>query len=125
MEILFDAVVPFIVFTSLVISLALVLRYKRQNKSDLLRSIEAIAKETQALTPDVIKELARQHLSSGSDLKKGVLLIAVAMGIWGFSFFADFPQRGNLDLNDGLYGLGCFPFLVGLGFLLLHRLEKA
>ncbi|HEX4911876.1 MAG TPA: hypothetical protein VFV64_14050 [Permianibacter sp.] len=64
-------------------------------------------------------------MSSGSDLKKGVLLIAVGSGIWGFSFFADFPQRGSLDLNDALYGLGCFPFLVGLGFLLLHRLEQA
>lgn len=125
MEVLFDAVVPFIVFTSLVISLALVLRYKYKIKSDLLRSIEAIANETQALTPEVIKELAKQHVSSGSDLKKGVLLIAVAFGIWGFSFFADFPDRGNLDLNDGLYGLGCFPFLMGLGFLLLHRLEQA
>lgn len=125
MEALFDAVVPFIVFTSLVVSLALVLRYKHQNKSELLRSIETIAKDTQALTPEVIKELARQHLSSGSDLKKGVILIAVALAIWGFSFCVDFPQRGNIDLNDGLYGLGCFPFLVGLGFLLLHRLEKA
>lgn len=125
MEALFDALVPFIVFTSLVVSLALVLRYKYRIKADLLRSIETIAKDTQALTPEVIKELARQHLSSGSDLKKGVLLMAVALGIWGFSVCVDFPQRGNMDLNDGLYGLGCFPFLVGLGFLLLHRIEKA
>ena len=125
MEILFDAVVPFIVFTSLVVSLALVLRYKYRNKTELLRAIGTIAKDTQALTPDVIKELARQHLSNGSDLKKGVILIAVALGIWGFSLWVDFPQRGNIDLNDGLFGLGCFPFLVGLGFLLLHRLEKA
>lgn len=125
MEALFDALVPFIVFASLVVSLALVLRYKYRNKAELLRWIETIAKDTQALTPDAIKELARQHLSSGSDLKKGVILIAVALSIWGFSVCVDFPQRGNIDLNDGLYGLGCFPFLVGLGFLLLHRIEKA
>lgn len=125
MEALFDALVPFIVVASLVVSLALVLRYKYRNKAELLRWIETIAKDTQALTPDAIKELARQHLSSGSDLKKGVILIAVALSIWSFSVCVDFPQRGNIDLNDGLYGLGCFPFLVGLGFLLLHRIEKA
>ena len=124
MEVLFDAVVPFIVFTALVISFALLLRYKQHGKTELLRSIEAIAKETHALTPEVIKELARQHISNGSDLRKAVILIVLGVSIWGFSLCVDFPHRGTIDLNDGLYGIGCFPVLLGLGFLLLHRIEK-
>lgn len=128
MEVIFnaisDAIVPFIVFASLLIGLALLLRYKQRNKTEFLRAVEAIASHTDALTPDVIKELAKQHLSHGNDLKKSVILMAVALSIWGFSLCVDFPQRGNLDLNDGLNGIGCFPFLIGLGFLLLHRIEK-
>lgn len=119
-----DAIVPFIVFASLLISLVLILHYKHRNKTEFLRTVEAIAHHTDALTPEVIKELAKQHLSHGNDLKKSVILIAIALSIWGFSLFVDFPQRGNIDLNDGLYGIGCFPLLIGLGYLLLHRIEK-
>jgi hypothetical protein len=53
-----------------------------------------------------------------------VFSLLLAFAIWGFSFMADFPQNGNLDLNDAIFGLGLFPFCGGIAYLILTFVER-
>ncbi|GAB3020365.1 DUF6249 domain-containing protein [Bowmanella dokdonensis] len=116
--------VPLIVFSSFVIALGMLLFYQYAKKRAFLGLIEKAIKTREDLTPDVIKAIAGQLYASNRDLRRGLFALLLGLAICGFSVAVDFPHRGNIDLNDALYGIALFPLLSGIGYLLLHLFEK-
>jgi hypothetical protein len=119
-----EILVPLISFSALVALLGLLLLYKYKKKQLFLQMVERTLQQQVALPPQTIREVANQVFSTNRDVRKGIFLLTVALSIAAFSYLADFPQRGNLDLNDALYGIAMLPGLLGLAFLLLARLDR-
>lgn len=115
-----EVLVPLIVFSTVVLLVALILWYQLSKKKAFLRFVS----EHDGISVDAIRALGQQFFSPSNDLRRGVFLLGIALAVWGFSLAVDFPQRGNLDLNHALFGIGLFPLFAGLAHLLLYRLER-
>lgn len=119
-----EILVPFISFSALIALLGLLLLYKYKKKQLFLQMVERSLHQQAPLSPETIREVASQFFSANRDLRKGIFLLVLALAILAFSYLADFPQRGNLDLNDALNGIAMLPGLLGLAFLLLAWLDR-
>ncbi len=119
-----EILVPFISFSALIALLGLLLLYKYKKKQLFLQMVERSLHQQSPLSPQTIREVASQFFSANRDLRKGIFLLVLALAILAFSYLADFPQRGNLDLNDALNGIAMLPGLLGLAFLLLAWLDR-
>ena len=123
-EALVEIAVPMIVFGCITIILALLIRANLKSKKYFINSIEKQIANGTDISPEVIHALGKHLNASAKDLRRGTLLIAFALGIVAFSFWVDFPVRGNLDLNDALIGIAQIPGLLGVAFLIIHFLNK-
>lgn len=119
-----EILVPLIVFSALVALIGLLLLYKYKKKKLFLQMVERTLQQNASLSPELIREVARHIFAANRDLRKGIFLLVLSAGILAFSYFADFRQNGNLDLNDALNGIAILPGLLGLAFLLLARLNR-
>ncbi|WP_372628042.1 DUF6249 domain-containing protein [Arsukibacterium sp.] len=119
-----EILVPLIVFSALVALMGLILLYNYKKKRLFLQMIERSLQQQLTLPPETIREVARHFFSANRDTRKGVFLLVLSASILVFSYFADFRQNGNLDLNDALNGIAILPALLGLAFLLLARLDR-
>ncbi len=115
-----DVLVPLFVFSTIVLMTALIFWYQLSKKKAFL----SFVRQHDGISVEAIRALGQQFYSPGSDLRRGVFLLCIALALWGFSLAVDFPQRGNLDPNRALFGIGLFPFFAGLAHLVLHRLEQ-
>ena len=119
-----EILVPLISFSAGVVLLALLLLYKYKKKKLFLQMVERTLHQQAPLPPETIHAVANHFFSANRDLRKGIFLLVLALAILAFSALADFPQRGNLDLNDALNGIAMLPGLLGLAFLLLAWLDR-
>ncbi|NRQ41458.1 hypothetical protein HRH59_02570 [Rheinheimera sp. YQF-2] len=119
-----EILVPLIVFSALVALMGLILLYNYKKKRLFLQMIERSLQQQLTLPPQTIREVALHFFSANRDTRKGVFLLVLSGSILAFSYFADFRQNGNLDLNDALNGIAILPALLGLAFLLLARLDR-
>lgn len=119
-----EILVPLISFSALLALLALLLLYKYKKKQLFLQMVERSLTQHAPLPPETIREVASHFFSANRDLRKGILLLVLALSIVGFSALADFRNNGNLDLNDALNGIAILPGLLGLAFLLLAWLNR-
>ncbi|MEM9316429.1 MAG: DUF6249 domain-containing protein [Pseudomonadota bacterium] len=115
-----EVLVPLIVFSTFVALVALILWYQLSKKRAFLRFVS----KHDGISVEAIKTLGQQFFSPSSDLRRGIFLLGIALAVGGFSLAVDFPQRGNLDLNRALFGIGLFPFFAGVAHLILYRLER-
>lgn len=119
-----EILVPLIVFSAFVALMALILMYKYKKKQLFLQMVERTIQQQAPLPAETIRELALHVFSANRDQRKGIFLLVLSASILAFSYFADFRQNGNLDLNDALNGIAILPGLLGLAFLLLARLDR-
>jgi hypothetical protein len=119
-----EILVPLIVFSALVALMALILIYKYKKKQLFLQMVERALQQQATLPAETIRELALHIFAANRDVRKGIFLLVLSVSILAFSYFADFRQNGNLDLNDALNGIAILPGLLGLAFLLLARLDR-
>lgn len=121
---LVEILIPAIVFSTIIILSIVLLGYKYKTKKLFLSMTNESLKTNPSISPGVIRELANQVLRPTSDIKKGLLLIAVSAAILLGSLIADFPNNGNMDLNDLINGIAAFPGVIGIVYLLLAKFDK-
>lgn len=115
-----EILVPLIVFTSIVVLIAVMLAYQLLKKRQFIKLLE----QHGDMQPDAIAAVGRFFFASQNDLRKGVFLLIIALAIWGFSFLVDFRSGGNLDLNQALNGIALFPCFSGFAYLLLFYASR-
>jgi hypothetical protein len=111
--------IPFIVPVVFLLSVAgffcLRLRYRHLDRLAAQETIRGAIERGQPLTPEVVAQLTRLDPSNG-DLRRGVISIAVAIGIGTFAFAV-----GEDDAVGPMTGIAAFPFLIGVAYLGLYR----
>lgn len=60
--------------------------------------------------------LVASEQKHGSDLRRGVILVATSIGVAAFLFM--------VDDSDQAWSLSLIPFMLGIGYLIAHRLEE-
>ena len=113
-----DVLVPIALFLMVgtIVWLVVYFRYKKQH--DLQLTLRESLNSGQSLSPDFIEQLVAALNPKRSDLRRGLLWMAVALGALVFSFTIH-----DDEAIGPIAGLSALPFFIGLAYFLLWRLR--
>lgn len=92
---------------------------KSRERVEMQSTLRAAIEKGQPVPPEVIEALTRNVKvapTSLSDIRAGVIWLAVGIGLAAFSYFADF---GDSDFNSPGIGVACIPVVIGVAFIVL------
>jgi len=104
---------------------------KSRERSELQATVRAAIDKGQPLPPEVIeamgKEATKNIPSRSRDLRRGIIWLAVGIGLAAFGLVNDLNWSGdNWDANvgGGMLGVACIPATIGLAFIVLSFFNK-
>lgn len=104
---------------------------KTRERRDMQKTVRAAIDKGQPLPPEVIdalsKEAARNIPSRTRDIRRGIIWLAVGIGIAAFGTINDISSvNGGWEDNfgNGMLGLAAIPTTVGLAYLVLSFFNK-
>lgn len=100
---------------------------KSRERQEMQVTVRAALDKGQPLPPELVDALSKdviQKLPSRSrDIRRGVIWLAVGIGLAAFGLINDFNGGWDSDLN-GLVGIAAIPLTIGLAFLVLGAINK-
>lgn len=111
--------ISFLLGVALVISLQLF--FSHRNRIETQRTIRAALEKGQQLSPEVLKEIGDASRSPLADLRRGVIAIAIGLGIMALGFFGVDLSDEELVSGGTVIGIGFLPLLIGIAYLALWR----
>ena len=107
-------------------------RERRETQETVRRAID----KGQDLPPEVLealtKDVAKNLPSRTRDIRRGVIWVAVGVGLAAFSLINEMTWMGdgssfngnNFPEGGGLLGIAAIPFTIGLAFIVLSFFNK-
>jgi len=92
--------------------LSLLIYFRFRTRQDIQTTVQTAIKQGQELTPEVLERLSDALHSKHSDLRRGIISMAVGGAFAVFAILVDEDEAVG-----PLLGLSAFPFLIGLGYL--------
>ncbi|QQQ18387.1 hypothetical protein JIP62_14005 [Brevundimonas vitis] len=102
---------------------------KSRERREIQQTVRAAIDKGQALPPEVIeamsKDVTKNLPSRSRDLRKGIIWLAVGIGLAAFGVVSDMGGNGwNGGVDNGLLGIACIPATIGLAFIVLSFFNK-
>jgi hypothetical protein len=101
-----------LIFSTPIIIILAVLRHRARRQQAMNEMILKLAEKGQPIPPQVFD---LPSAGPRSDLRRGIKLIAVGLGIMGFFYFQDVREA---------IGIGFIPLAIGVGYLLSSHFDK-
>lgn len=117
-----NVLVVMIVFGSITaivgLGLFIPLYFRAQKRRTIYKTIELFSARGQAVPPEVLESLTREpginfSGSKDADLRRGVILLSVALALAIFGYMVDDPR-------SPLIGIAALPGLIGLAYIGFH-----
>lgn len=110
-----EEMVPIVMFIAIAVAVIGGFYFRFRTRAAVQSTIRTALEQGQQMSPELLAELAGdQNPPRERDLKRGVILIALAIAGLLFGRMLDDP-----DATIVLYGASMFPLLVGAAFVLL------
>ncbi len=113
-----EIVAPIAVFTSMVLIFWFGFNASARKREAALETVRAIVEKTGEVTPELIKAIDRPQKSKHADLRKGLILIAIALAFVGLGQMIPAGE----EAAGPMMGVALFPGLVGIVYVLFHFL---
>ena len=107
--------------------------FKSRERREMQATVRAAIDKGQPLPPEVIDALSTEATknipSRRRDIRRGIIWLAVGIGMAAFSLINDLRGFGD-DWNDGpnfdggLLGMAAIPITIGLAFIVLSFFNK-
>ena len=105
--------------------------FKTRERRDMQKTVRAAIDKGQPLPPEVIEalsnEAARAAPSRTRDIRRGIIWLAVGIGMAAFGLINDYSDAdGPFDggFGNGMLGLAAIPATIGLAYLVLSFFNK-
>ena len=110
-----EVLVPFIIFTALAVIIVLAFYFSYKKRRVVYDAIKVAIEKTGSIDPALVEAIIRDNVGPYADLRKGVILIAVAAAfvILGYNIPDDEALRPMI-------GVASFPGLIGVSYILFH-----
>lgn len=114
------------IFVGAIVITPMILR--SQERARMHNTLRRLHEEGQTVTPEMLQALqpddvwSRMPRSPNSDLRRGLILIAVALGLVVLGTVLGAGQ-GYLDPVWPVIGAAAFPGLIGVAFLIMWKLK--
>lgn len=117
-----EVFVPLGVMTTFVVTIALALYAQYRNKQLIIEVLRITVERNESVDPRLVEAIARSTRTPGIDLRRGLILIAIAAAILVFGYAFGVLTRHVLGIAT--MGLAAFPGFVGVTYLAFHFLER-
>lgn len=98
---------------------------KSRERREMQATLRAAIDKGQPLPPDVIDALSRENIkppaTAARDLRLGVILVAVSIGIAIFGYAVGFAEW---EAFYPIAGMAAIPGMIGLAFIVLSAFNK-
>jgi len=111
--------IPIVMFIMLGITVLGYFYWNYQNRTTIMKTVEKAMDQGKELTPELLVQLGAAGNPRIRDMRRGVVFLA--LGIAGFLcslFFAD------ETVVNGIRAGTVFPLMLGLGFLIVWKLNR-
>jgi hypothetical protein len=112
-----EVLVPGIVFGSVVLIFWIIYSTNAKRRAVELETVRSIVDKTGEASPELVKAIGKPQRVKNADLRKGLVLIAIALAFAGLGVLI--PDAGEEAIGPML-GVALFPGLVGLVYVLFH-----
>lgn len=98
---------------------------KSREKREMQTTVRHAIDKGQDLPPELIdamtKDVASKLPSRTRDIRRGIIWLAVGIGIAAFGSVSEMGGRGwsGDNFDNGLLGVACIPAVIGLAFIIL------
>jgi hypothetical protein len=105
---------------------------KSRERREMQATVRAAIEKGQPLPPEVIEALGKEATknlpSRTRDIRRGIIWLAVGIGLAAFGLINDMSWNGDNwdgpDLGGGLPGIAAIPVTVGLAYIVLSFFNK-
>lgn len=111
-----EILVPMTLFISIAAVFALAFMYRARQRREVQLTVRQAIDKGQELTPELLEKLGETGARPHSDLRRGVVAVALGLGIALFGLIL-----GQEDAMRPLVAIGAIPFLIGLAYLGLWK----
>ncbi len=98
---------------------------KSRERREMQATLRSAIEKGQPLPPDVIEALSRENVkpvaTAARDLRVGVILLAVSIGIALMGYLISFEE---MDAFYPVSGVAAIPGMIGLAFIVLSVFNK-
>lgn len=119
-----DVIVPVALFSIAPVIILIVMLFRSRQNAELQKTVREAISQGKDLTPETIKALGVRPRSPYSDLRRGIVLIAVAVAFLVLGYGAQSTVSMHTDEAVGvvapMLGVAAFPGLIGLAYILMH-----
>ena len=109
-----DIFVPISLFAMIFGICAIVTYFRHRNRQELQVTVRAALDSGQPLSPEILEGLTAALYPQKNDLRRGVVLVAIALAFGALAFGV-----GEDDAFGPLLGVAAFPLFTGIGYLAL------
>jgi hypothetical protein len=101
---------------------------KSRERRDMQLTVRHAIDKGQELPADLVNAMTRdveKSLPSRTrDIRRGIIWLAVGIGIAAFSVINDFSGEFSGNVDSGLLGISAIPITIGLAFIVLSFFNK-
>ncbi|MEM7503008.1 MAG: DUF6249 domain-containing protein [Pseudomonadota bacterium] len=90
--------------------------FKHKMRADVQDTIRAALERGQELSPELLDRMAGPQRNEDRDLRRGLISMAIGVAFVIFGSLMDDP-----DAFSALSGIGSFPFMVGIAYVVMWR----
>ena len=117
--------VPIVMFIAIAVVLCVYYYMRHRTGEAVQKTVQTAIEQGQELTPEILERLGQAPKRKPADLKladlrRGVILISVGLGIAAFGALV-----GEDDATRPLLAIGALPFLIGVAYLGLWKFGKS
>ncbi|MGH8035301.1 MAG: DUF6249 domain-containing protein, partial [Lysobacterales bacterium] len=93
--------------------------WNHKNRAAIMTTVQSALERGTELTPELLTQLGAAGNPRMKDMRRGIIFLAIGMaGLLSSLFFED------ADVLMGMRAGSVFPLMLGLGFLLVWRLNR-
>jgi hypothetical protein len=114
--------VPLAVMATFIVTIAMALYAQYRNKRLIIEVLRLTVEREEHIDATLVEAIARSTRAPGIDLRRGLILLAIAAAIVVFGYC--FGTLTRQALGTATMGLAAFPGFVGFTYVVFHLLER-
>ncbi|MCJ7556224.1 MAG: DUF6249 domain-containing protein [Gammaproteobacteria bacterium] len=111
-----ELMIPITLFISIAVVVVLGLYYRHRSRVEVQKSLRQAIEGGQQLTPEFLKLLGDPPRHPRADLRRGIVILALAAGFALFGLLL-----GEEDAVQPMLAVASFPGVIGVAYLLLWK----
>lgn len=95
--------------------------FRFRTRSEMQQTVRAALEKGQELSPELVDRLGEPRRPANTDLRRGVISMALALACVGFGFFL---RHTDEEVLQAMLAISMLPLFVSLAYLALWRLRQ-